>query len=272
MNEEAKKMTKTIGGVIALIFLVILFFVVNPLVIVEEGNRGVIIEWGNATGEVLEPGMHWVTPIAEDVVEMDVTKQKDEGGASTASKDLQTINTQIAVNYRLDPTKVDQIYTTMKKRYSSTVIKPTISEFVKKVTAKFTAAELVQERQAVKDKLYNQIKNQLAKEHIIVDDVYFTNFSFSKKFDAAIEEKVTAEQRAQEAKRRLEKVKYQAQQKVEKAQAKAEAIKKKAEAINQKGGANYVKLRWVKKWDGKLPKQFVPGQSLPFLNAGATGN
>jgi uncharacterized membrane protein YqiK len=55
------------------------------------------------------------------------------------------------------------------------------------------------------------------------------------------------------------------------ATAEAEAIKIQAEAIQQQGGASYVNLKAVEKWDGHLPAQMIPGGALPFLNLQTQG-
>ena len=46
----------------------------------------------------------------------------------------------------------------------------------------------------------------------------------------------------------------------------AEAIKIQAEAITQQGGRDYVNLKAVEKWDGKLPTQMIPNATMPFIN------
>ena len=80
------------------------------------------------------------------------------------------------------------------------------------------------------------------------------NFDFSKSFNDAIEAKVTAEQEALAEKNKLEKVKYESEQKIVAAEAQAKAIEIQAKAIQSQGGKEYVNLKWVEKWDGKLPE------------------
>jgi hypothetical protein len=48
-------------------------------------------------------------------------------------------------------------------------------------------------------------------------------------------------------------VKYEAEQKVVAAEAQAKAIEIQAKAIQNQWGAEYVNLKWIEKWDGKLP-------------------
>ncbi len=69
-----------------------------------------------------------------------------------------------------------------------------------------------------------------------------------------------------EAKNKLEQVKFEAEQRVAKAKADAEAIQIQAKAITQQGGKDYVQLKAIERWDGKLPVQMVPNATVPFVN------
>lgn len=110
------------------------------------------------------------------------------------------------------------------------------------------------------------LNENLSKSDIILEDVFITNFEFSESFDKAIESKVTAEQRALESKNKLEQIKFEAQQQIETAKAEAESIRIKAQAVTQQGGADYVKLQAIQKWDGKLPTQMITGSAVPFID------
>lgn len=84
----------------------------------------------------------------------------------------------------------------------------------------------------------------------------------------AVESKQVSQQQALKAKNDLERIKLEAEQRVAQAEAEATAIKIQAEAITQQGGEDYVNLKAVEKWDGKLPTQMIPNASLPFINLG----
>ena len=63
----------------------------------------------------------------------------------------------------------------------------------------------------------------------------------------------TSEQEALAEKNKLEKVKYESDQKIVAAEAQAKAIEIQAKAIQNQWGKEYVNLKWIEKWDGKLP-------------------
>jgi len=256
-----------IAGIVIVVALIVLI-AINPLVKVDAGERGVVLHWGAIDLEEapLEPGLHWRMPIRDDVVKMDVKTQKEEQGASASSKDLQVVTSKVAINYHLDTLNVNALYENLRKEYSDKVIAPAIEEFMKKTTAQFTAEELITKREDVKQQLKSAITENLAKNHIIVEDIFITDFDFSPEFNKAIEAKVTAEQRALEEQNKLAQVEFQAQQKITTATAEATAIKIQAEAVTQQGGKDYVQLQAVNKWDGKLPTSMIPGGTVPFLD------
>lgn len=186
---------------------------------------------------------------------MNIQTQKAEVTADSASKDLQVVTTVIAVNYNLEWGAIRNLYQTVgtNEVIEFKIIAPTIQESVKSTTAKFTAEELITDRSAVAVDIKANLTNKLGKLGILVSDINIVEFRFSPEFDAAIESKVRAEQDALAQKNLLEKVKYEAQQTIETARAQAESIKIQAEAVTSQWGADYVKLKWIEKWNGALP-------------------
>ena len=253
-------------AVVVICMAIFAFLILNPLVIVRAGYRGVVLKWGAVEDIILDEGIHWVTPIQKSVEKMDVTILIEEKAGTAASRDLQIVTTKVAVNYHHDPLHVNWIYQNLKHEASRRVVAPSIEESIKKTTAKYTAEELVTHREAVKTDLRNTISELLSEKFIIVDDVFMTDFDFSDEFNRSIEAKVTAEQDALKEKNVLEKKKYQAQQTVVEAEAIAKKITIQAKAIMNQGGKDYVQLKAIEKWDGKLPIQMIPGSSVPFIN------
>jgi len=257
---------KSIISVVIAVFVVVVLVLINPLVIIRAGERGVVLSWGAVTDRVLDEGIHWLLPIRDHVAKMDVKVQKEEKATTASSKDLQIVTSRVAVNYHVDPLKVNKLWQEVGKDYSNRIIAPAIEEFTKKATAQYTAEQLITKREDVKDELKKALMTNLAKNNILLDDIFITDFKFSVEFDKAIESKVTAEQRALESKNKLEQVKYEAEQRVTKAKAEAESIKIQAQAITQQGGKDYVQLKAIEKWDGKLPAQMIPNATVPFLD------
>ena len=261
MSKEAK----FIRNIVVWSVLFIMFLIFNPLVKIDSGERGVILKFGEVQENILEEGLHFIMPVLNTVKKMDVTTQKEERGASASSKDLQIVTSEVAINYHLDPLKVNKLYQELRRDYSDRVITPAIQEFIKKITAQYTAEELITKRENVKEQLRVALTDNLSKNGIVVDDIFITNFDFSDEFNKSIEAKVTAEQRALEEKNKTVQIEEQAKQKVVSAEADARAIQIQAQAINSQGGEDYVNLKAIEKWNGILPVQMIPGSTVPFI-------
>lgn len=262
--------SKTIGYLVGAVITVFILLLISPFTVVGAGERGVVLSWGAVQDRVLGEGIHFVMPIRDDVETLDVKTRKEEVQVNAASKDLQSVSAKIALNYHLEPTKVNKLWQQVGEDYAERVIAPAIQESVKAATAKYTAEELVTKRNEVKDEMKLSLVERISKNDIIVDDVSIVDFEFSAGFNAAIEAKVTAEQSALAAKNKLEQVKFEAQQSIEKAKAEAESIKLQSEAANNEKYVSLkaleVQLEFARRWDGKLPVQMVPGGAVPFLN------
>ncbi|HDJ21684.1 MAG TPA: prohibitin family protein [Candidatus Bathyarchaeota archaeon] len=266
----------------------------TSVVRVPSGYRGVLLTWGKVEDRILQEGLNFKIPFSQTVVLMNVQIQKTESVESTATKDLQEVSTTVAVNYRLDPLYVNEIYKELRQDYVNRVIKPNIEESLKATTAMFRAEELITKRSVVKQTFDSILEERLSKFHIQVVAVSLTDFQFSESFSAAIEAKVTAEQQALVAKNELERIRYEAQQQIIQAEAEKNATIRRAEgeAVSKIIAANatartieiitsrltdeYLEYLLVEKWDGRLPLVITRDENGILISLGemfnTTGN
>jgi regulator of protease activity HflC (stomatin/prohibitin superfamily) len=261
---------------------------------VPSGYRGVLLTWGKVEDTILQEGLNFKVPFTQNVVLMNVQIQKAESTEATATKDLQEVSTTVAVNYRLNPNYVNEIYTDLRQDYADRVIKPNIEESLKATTAIFRAEELVTKRAEVKATFDEILAERLSIFNIQVVSVSLTDFQFSPSFSAAIDAKVTAEQQALVSKNELERIRYEAQQQIIQAEAAKNATIRKAEgeALAQILTANataqsiqiitsqmteeYADYLWLTQWNGQLPMVYTRDENgimidiSEFLNT--TGN
>lgn len=274
----------------AILGIIILLFIVSASVkIVDAGYRGVLLKFGAVdTSVALNEGIHFVTPFRDSVVQMEVRTQKTVENAASASKDLQDVTTQVALNYHLNPNSAQVVYQQLGFEYGNRVIAPAIQESVKQVTARFNAEELITMRETVKNQIEQQIKSRLAPYNILVDTISITEFQFSEQFRKAVEAKVEAQQRALQAQNDLRRIEIEAQQNEAKAVGEQKANVARSEGIRQsnvlqaEGESQAIKiidqqlrtsptyLEWLKtqRWDGKLPLVTGGGGSAgttPFI-------
>jgi prohibitin 2 len=263
---------RIVGVAITVIIIVIL--VAESVAIVQAGNRGVVLYLGAVEDRVLGEGLHLIIPFAEQVVQMEVRTQKFQAEASAASKDLQEVQTVIALNYRIDPQQANKIYQLLGINYADRVIAPTIQESVKASVAKFNAEELITKRETAKSVIAEAIRNTLASNNIVTQNVFITDFKFSQSFADQIEQKVVAFQKFLTEQNNLKTVQVIANQNVVQAEAAARANVAKADgeaqAINiitqqLRSSPEYLQWQAINRWNGQLPYALGSGGGVPFF-------
>jgi len=144
------------GIMIGIVALIVIGVVAGASVqIVDAGHRGILLHFNavDLTKPPLVEGLHFVTPFADSVVQMEIRTLKFVKATSAASKDLQTVSTEITVNYHPAPGFVHNLYQSVGLDYENRIITPTVEEVVKQVTANYNAEELITKRPQVKAEL-----------------------------------------------------------------------------------------------------------------------
>ena len=272
-----------IFGIVAFVCLIIfLIFVFGSWYTIDAGDRGVVLTLGKASTEISQPGLHFKLPLIQKVIvysvrtqtiafdnplKAGVTTPSEYDALSSASKDLQTVQTAVIVNYHINEKDVLNIYQQYgdPKTYQVNILEPIIRNSVKATTAHYDAKDLVDNREAVVKETTDFLTNQFTAKNAVLDNFNIVNFAYSDQFSKAIEEKVTAQQNALTEQNKLAAVQYQAQQRVAAAEGEAKAIQIQVQAINQQGGQSYVNLQAISRWDGKLPVVMGSG-AMPFIN------
>jgi len=269
MNEQ--DVVKTIQFVVVGVLAFILIF--STVVIVPAGYRGVLMTFGKPSMDTMGEGIHFKIPLAQTVKNLEVRTTKLETNADAASRDLQEVQTTIAVNYHLIPGEVPLLYQEVGLDYQERIISPALQESVKAITSKFTAEELVTRRPEVSKGIHDFLNERLSAYHIKVDDFNIVNFQFSEEFDKAIEQKVTAEQLKLKAERDLERIIIEKDQQITQAQAEAESLRlQKAEITPDLLRLREIEVasKAIDKWNGILPQ--VTGGAIPFISLADMNN
>lgn len=282
---SASRFMKVMPGVI--VAIVLLGIVTGAYVVIGPGKRGVLMNWGAVQPGVLPPGLHFKLPFVQTVAPITVRVQNTQSTQSAASKDLQVVTTQVAVNYHLEASKVDKIYQNVGSlaAVQSRILNPAISNAVKAVTARFNADELVANRDQVRAEVAQQIRQSVTPYDVVIDAVNITNFAFSRRYDHAIEAKQVAQQRALQAQYELQQAKIDSQKQVVEAKAQAQAVieaakgqaqatvlaaqaDSKAMVLRRKAlSPDILQLEAIKEWNGVLPSVLLGDHgTAPFID------
>lgn len=259
---------KLFVGIVSGVAFFLFTIVAAAFTVISAGHTGVQVTFGEVNMTPLSEGVHFVNPLSS-IKDVDVRLQKSQlSGASAGTKDLQQVHTDIVVQYRLNAAKVPHIYKEFGLNVDDKVLGPGINEAFKSITGHYTSEELITKRDEVSNSITEHLRIKMAPFNIDVSGVSLVNFGFSADYQKAIESKVIATQNKLKAEQDLERIKVEAASRVAQAKGEAEAISIQATAIQSNGGANYVQLQWIEKWDGKLPDTVVGADSKTLMNIG----
>lgn len=244
------------------------------LTIVPAGNTGVVLTMGKVSATSFQEGAHFKIPFVQAVENMSNKIQVYETPASAVSKDLQTVSSTLAVNYRLVSDKSADMYKNVGLDYQTILITPVVQECFKSATANYTAEQLITERQTVADDVKTALESKLKDYGIYIEKFNIVNFDFSTEFNNAIEAKQVAEQNLLKTKTEQEQAiviaNAEAEKKVIAAKAEAEAIMAEAQAnadanelLEKSLTPKVIAYQQIQKWNGVMPK--VAGNDGGFL-------
>lgn len=262
-DPSATRRIRLIAG-IAVLAVAAIILVASCCVVVPAGHSGVVMTLGKVSDQVLAEGFHFKAPFVQQVEMISNKIQKKEVAANAVSKDLQTVNSNVAVNFRVSNASSASVFQNIGRGYEDVVLLPAVQESMKSVSAKYTAEELITKREAVSEETKDTLESKVQEYGIIIEKFNIVNFDFTDEFNAAIEAKQVAEQNLLKTKTEQEQAlviaKTEAEKKVLTAQAEADAIKVKAQAqaeanrqLSASLNATLVEYQKVQKWDGKLP-------------------
>ncbi|MBD2446249.1 prohibitin family protein [Nostoc sp. FACHB-152] len=247
------------GKLTALLCLITIFL--TPCVIVNAGERGVLMRFGEVQEQILGEGFHLIIPVVNTVAKLSVRVQKQEISAEASSKDLQDVFTEVALNWHILPEESNIIYQQIgnEQNIIAKIINPAIEEVLKAVIAQYTAEEIITKRGEVKLEVDHALTTRLRNYHIAVDDVSLVHIHFSELFGEAVEAKQIAEQDAKKAEFLALKAAREAEAKVNLARGEAEAYRLLRDGLTPE----LLQKQAIEKWNGKLP--LVIGKESPKI-------
>lgn len=275
---KASSIVIILAGIMAVALLGMSWYTVN------QGDRALVLRFGRVVS-TSGPGIHFKVPFMDKVQKVSVRTCKMAYKMAVYSKDIQSAEIVLSLNYALNPAMVSEIYTKIGIDYEDRVVLPQIMSKAKDVFGQYNAVEIVRSREKLTSAILTGLQEQFTQTGIVIETVQVENIDFSDEYERSVEERMKAEVEVTKVLQNLERekinadmerTKAQGQADARLAQAKAEAeairlvgeaqataIKVKAEALGQ--NPNYAKLIQAEKWNGMLPQTMPPNSSLPIL-------
>lgn len=264
LKEKNPKIKKYI--VIGIVAVLLIIVAINAFVVVDAGHTGVVVTLGKVNEGVLQEGIHMKIPFVQNVVKIDNRIQKLEVQTEAFSKDLQSVDTKLAINYRVDTSKSYSIYKNIGADYEDVLVTPAVNEVLKAITATYTAEETVTNRALISDGLVTGLNEKLNSIGLYVTDVNIIDFDFSEAFITAIEEKQVAQQQLLKAETDKKTVVTNAEAEAEAAKVRADGEADANDTIAKSLTDEVLEYKKIEKWDGELPK--VSGNGSTIIDLG----
>ena len=256
---------------------------------VETGYTGIVTTFGRVEDITMEAGLHFKSPF-QKIIAMDNREQKTSFTTEAFSSDIQQVNITGSINYAINKSTAMNLFKEVGTDYFNKLVNPRMLEITKGVFSKYTAENLVANRETLSESIRDGLYEELKDYGINVISLSIENIDFTDAFTDAVEAKQVAAQRKLQAEIEQSQMTMETQQQAERQRINAEAAANVAR-INADADAYAVKVRSeaeaeankliaesltellirsneIEAWDGKLPT-YIAGESsatLPILN------
>jgi prohibitin 2 len=236
-------------GVALLVFVVVLMaaagtYVVNP------GYRGVEVTMGKVSDAFKPEGFGLKQPLVTSIYPVSIRQQTAEDNAECYSSDLQQIQVELRVLYRIPESSVVKLFHEYYGDPFESLIAPRVQEALKEVAASQSAEQIVQNREQIKTHALELARKKIG-TLLVIEDIVIQNITLTKQLETAIEAKMVQQQDAAKAKYIQQRAQIDADTAVIQAKGEAESIRIRGQAL--KDDPAFVDLKIVDKWDGSTP-------------------
>jgi len=280
--------------ILAGVVIVALLIATTCTATVETGYTGIVTTFGKVEDITMEAGLHFKSPFQQIVV-MDNREQKSTFTTEAFSSDIQQVNITGSINYAINKSTAMNLFKEVGTDYFNKLVYPRMLEITKGVFSKYTAENLVANRQTLSESIRDGLYSELESYGINVISLSIENIDFTDAFTDAVEAKQVAAQKKLQAEIEQSQMTMETQQQAERqrinaeaaanvakinADADAYAVKVRSEAeseanklIAESLTENLLRQNEIKAWDGKLPTYMGGGNgsTIPILRMEETG-
>ena len=280
--------------ILAGVVIVALLIATTCTATVETGYTGIVTTFGKVEDITMEAGLHFKSPFQQIVV-MDNREQKSTFTTEAFSSDIQQVNITGSINYAINKSTAMNLFKEVGTDYFNKLVYPRMLEITKGVFSKYTAENLVANRQTLSESIRDGLYSELESYGINVISLSIENIDFTDAFTDAVEAKQVAAQKKLQAEIEQSQMTMETQQQAERqrinaeaaanvakinADADAYAVKVRSEAeseanklIAESLTENLLRQNEIKAWDGKLPTYMGggTGSTIPILRMEENG-
>lgn len=234
---------------------------------VEDGQKGVQLDFGKVQDEPVGTGWHFFNPFVTSIEIWNVKTQQIEETANVPSSEGLISNLDVSILFHVPADNVVKVRKTIGLDYSTTVLEPYMREAIRSTTSAYTVSDLYSDagRKEISSKILSYMKDKLTDRGIVIEDVLVKGVQLPAIFAASIANKLKVEQESLQKQYELQKATMDAKIAVAEAQGVADSNKIIASSITE----NYLRYKFIQNLSA-TDKQviYVPTEAnLPILEA-----
>ena len=221
-------------GLIIIVLATIVFVIwvgahtaLSALKQVEAGNVAVVYQFGEIIGQKGE-GLQIIAPWQEIRTESIRVQRHQFANVSGFSSETQDVIITATVNYRVDPSAVQNLYRTVGVNWFDILVEPRINQYFKAETVKYSTVDVAPNRETIRTNVRDALARDLQNFSVTVEDLLIDNIDFTADFKRSIEEKQIAAQNALREGERIAQAQAEAIQNEERAKGEARAVEERA--------------------------------------------
>lgn len=281
-----------VGGGLAAFFL--LLIVILGMYTVDEGHVGIVKTFGKAVRQD-GPGLHFKVPFRDSVEHIDVRPRKAEESMAASTSEQMPVQASVSFNWAVSAEAAIDTYSKYGglAQFEGRILQPMMRTVAKGAIARFTAEQLIQDRNSVVVEIENGMLDRIARyPGVTVDSVQLENFDMPTAYLEAIQNKQRAKTEADQAEEELRRQNTNSRQLVNTANSERDAEKARAdgrayatqaqaqaeaEAIRLRGAAEAEALKLqaealkaspevieyirARNWNGQMPQTMLGSES-----------
>ena len=241
------KVATGVLATLAVAMLALTIFIPGSVHQVDTGTVAVVRHLGKIEG-MRQPGTYFDLYMTNHYETYDTKVQQDKIVTAAYSKDGQTMELEVFLQYQVQPEHIMDIATqygsleALQSRIETQTIEKT-----KAVMSSDIAMNIIQKRAEFSTNVSEAVREGISADYYVnVKDVVLTNIDFTDEFERSVEAKVIAEQEKQAAITKAEAEKeaaiIKAQEKLETARIEADALKVSKQAAAEAETYNIIEL------------------------------
>jgi len=246
---------------------------------IDTGNIGVEKTLGQVNKQTMSPGVHFTLfKSVTEVTAKEMLLPFDDIKPQTSDK-ITLADLDVDIYMQIDPGKAVDIMTRWPgdvthergddgERIGMNYVKRQAREAIYTAVSKRSSATIHTERSELAAEVVKALQTDLdesaGKGWFFVRSANVRNLVTDPALEEAIKQAANRNFQIAAKQKEVELARAEAERRRVEAQGEADAIRLRASAVSAQGGADYVQLKAIEKWNGKLPDT-VAGQATPFI-------